>query len=134
MPLIINIDVPDVDRAEAFYDAALGLKPVRRLFAGKLAEMALEGQIFHILPKAEGSASYAAGPARSYVRHWTPLHLDLVVPDLDAALHRAIQAGADLERPVTAHLWGKIAGLADPFGHGWCLIELTDEGYSAVAS
>lgn len=134
MQVIINIDVPDVARAELFYEEALGLQKVRRLFGGKLAEMTLDGQVFHILPKADGTAASAAGPARSYVRHWTPLHLDFVVPDLDAAVHRAVQAGGTLERPITAHVWGRIAGFADPFGHGFCLIELTDEGYGAVAS
>lgn len=129
MHVIINIDTPDVDRAERFYAEGLGLTPVRRLFKGALAEMKLGDQLFHIQPKEAGSSAFSQGPARLYARHWTPLHLDFVVDDLDAALARAIAAGATLERGISAHDWGRIAGLSDPFGHGLCLIELTVRGY-----
>lgn len=130
MQVIINIDTPDVDRAERFYAAGLGLTPVRRLFGGRLAEMKLGAQLFHILPKAEGAAAFADGPGRGYARHWTPVHLDFVVDDLEAAVERALAAGATMERPLSAHEWGRIAGLADPFGHGLCLIEMTARGYA----
>lgn len=131
--LLINIDTPDVDAAVRFYTAAFGLKLVRWLFGGQVAEMALGAQLFHILPKAEGGAAFAGGPGRSFARHWTPVHLDVLVDDLDAALARATEAGAVIERAPQAHAWGRIAGIADPFGHGWCLIELSPAGYDAVA-
>ena len=35
--------------------------------------------------------------ARDYVRHWTPIHCDVVVDDLDLALARALDAGAAQE-------------------------------------
>lgn len=129
MHVIINIDAPDVDRAERFYAEGLGLKPVRRLFGGKLAEMKLGAQLFHILPKAEGALAFAGGPERGYARHWTPVHLDFVVDDIEAALERALAAVATMERAISAHEWGRIAGLSDPFGHGLCLIEMTKLGY-----
>lgn len=61
-----------------------------------------------------------------------PLHLDWVVEDIDAALMRAVAAGAMLEQPVRERRWGRIAVLADPFGHGFCLIQFTGEGYDAL--
>lgn len=134
MPLIINIDVPDVAAAAAFYARAFGFERVRPLFAGKIMEMRCAGQLVHLLTKAEETPP-GPSPAskRSYQRHWTPIHLDLVVDDLDVALRRALGAGAVRERPVTEHAWGRIAGVADPWGHGFCLIELSASGYDAVA-
>jgi predicted enzyme related to lactoylglutathione lyase len=60
------------------------------------------------------------------------VHLDWVVADIDAALARAVAAGAALERPVRERLWGTIAVLSDPFGHGFCLIQFSDAGYNAL--
>ena len=62
------------------------------------------------------------------------MHLDFVVPDLEAALKAALAAGASLEREPATHKWGKIALLADPFGHGLCLIEFIGRGYDEIAT
>lgn len=131
--LLINIDVPDVTRAIAFYERAFGFVLVRRIFGDVIAEMTLGAQLFHIAPKDEISPAFSGGAPRSFARHWTPLHLDLLVPNLDVALEHAREAGAIIEREPQSHNWGRIAGLADPFGHGWCLIQLSAEGYDAVA-
>ena len=74
----------------------------------------------------------AAG-GRDYGRHWTPVHLDIAVDDLDAALARAIAAGAVAEGAPQDNPWGRIAALADPFGHGFCLIEFRGRGYDEIA-
>jgi hypothetical protein len=37
---------------------------------------------------------------KDFGRHWTPIHLDFVVDDLDAAVERAVSAGATIEREV----------------------------------
>jgi predicted enzyme related to lactoylglutathione lyase len=55
-----------------------------------------------------------------------------VVGDLDAALERAAAAGAVVEHPARDTPYGRLAMLADPFGHGFCLIEFNDEGYNAL--
>ena len=52
---------------------------------------------------------------------------------LDAAAARAVRAGARLEGEVRTHRWGRIAHLADPFGHGVCLIQFLNRGYDEVA-
>ncbi|MET0183386.1 MAG: VOC family protein [Caulobacterales bacterium] len=110
--LIVNIDTPSVDEAEAFYAAAFGFTPVRRLFGGAIAEMRFAGQIFHVHEAIAGAAAFDAGEPRRYTRHWTPLHLDIVVDALEEALAQAVKAGAVLERPIAAHDWGRIAGSA----------------------
>ena len=75
----------------------------------------------------------AAAQQRSYARHWTPLHLDVVVDDIEAAVARAVAAGARLEEPVSTHAWGRLALMADPFGHGFCLVQFLGRGYGEIA-
>ena len=67
--------------------------------------------------------SAPAATRRRYSRHWTPVHPDIVVDDVDAAVERAVAAGAKLEAPAKDAAYGRIAMLADPFGHGFCLLQ-----------
>jgi predicted enzyme related to lactoylglutathione lyase len=85
-----------------------------------------------LLENAEGSIGAGNSP-RTYARHWTPVHLDVVVPDLGAALAQAVAAGAVVEHPPRDAAYGRIAVLADPFGHGLCLIEFRGRGYDEIA-
>lgn len=128
---IVNLDVPDITTAEAFYTQAFGLRSGRRLGPGAL-ELLGGPTPLYLLQSDAGSAATDDGDVRDYERHWTPVHLDWVVADIDAALARAVAAGATLERPVRKRLWGKIAVLSDPFGHGFCLIQFSDAGYNAL--
>lgn len=131
---LINIDVDDVERAVAFYTKAFGLQIGRKL-GPSIVELLGAGSAIYLLEKAAGTE---AGPAtterRHYDRHWTPLHLDFVVADLDAAVKAATAAGATLEGTPATHVWGKIAHMADPFGHGLCLVEFIGRGYDAIAT
>ncbi|WP_242338904.1 MULTISPECIES: VOC family protein [Anaeromyxobacter] len=132
--LRICVDVPDLERAVRFYSEALSLSPGRRFGAGGV-EMLGGPCPIDLLAKAPGSrASAASAQVRDFARHWTPVHLDVVVPDLDAALRRALAAGATQEGEVQAHAWGRLALLADPFGHGLCLLQLSGRGYDAIAT
>ena len=89
----------------------------------------------YLLPKPEASAATPGGATRrTYARHWTPLHLDVVVADIHAALERALAAGARAEDEISEHAWGYRVPLADPFGHGICLVQLKPGGYDAIAS
>lgn len=128
---IVNLDVPDLAAAETFYTAAFDLRVGRRLGPGAL-ELLGGPMPLYLLQNDAGSAATDDGDVRDYERHWTPVHLDWVVADIDAALARAVAAGATLERPVRERLWGKIAVLSDPFGHGFCLIQFSDAGYDAL--
>lgn len=134
MDLLVNIDVPDLARATRFYCDAFGLTVSRRLGPGAV-ELAGAQSPIYLLEKAEGSASAGPGTqARSYARHWSPVHVDFVVDAIDAAVDRAVAAGATLEQPVRASAWGKLAMLADPFGHGVCLVEFVGRGYDELVT
>jgi predicted enzyme related to lactoylglutathione lyase len=131
--LLVNIDVDDVARAEAFYVAAFGLRVSLR-FGEDGVELEGGSSKIYLLRKARGSnAIIGAEAARDYRRHWTPVHLDFVVDDLPAAVARAEAAGAVVEKSITTHAWGSIALLADPFGHGLCILQFSERGYDAIA-
>jgi predicted enzyme related to lactoylglutathione lyase len=132
MSLLVNIDVDDLEKGTRFYCDGLGLKVGRR-FDGWI-ELVGSSSPLYLLPKPAGSAiSPANDQKRDYARHWTPVHLDFVVPDIGEALRRARIAGATLERDVTNHAYGRLALLSDPFGNGFCLIEFRGRGYDEIA-
>lgn len=131
MDLLVNIDVPDLQRAAAFYTDAFGLTVSRRFGEGGLELSGLPAKLY-LLEKPEGSVG-AGDDRRRYGRHWTPVHLDIVVDDLDAALSKALAAGAVVDAEPRTDVWGKIVLLADPFGNGFCLIEFLNRGYDEIA-
>jgi lactoylglutathione lyase len=131
MSLLVNIDVDDLDTAIAFYRDALDLKVARRFGNGGV-EMVGSAAPIYLLAKKPGSAAFKDGPPRDYRRHWTPVHLDFVVPDIDAALAKARAAGARVEGDVRVDKWGKIVLLADPFGNGFCLLQFLNRGYDEL--
>jgi len=134
MQLLVNVDVDDIERAIEFYRAAFGLHLGRRLFGGSVAEMLGASSMIYLLAKPAGTLPWRqASSARDYHRHWTPVHLDFEVVDIDAAVDRAVAAGARLENEPRSFNWGRLAMLSDPFGHGFCLLQFTDRGYDAVA-
>lgn len=133
MDFLVNIDVDDLDAALAFYTRAFALEPGRR-FGTTGVELVGGPAPIYLLVKASGSAATAqVRDRRDYRRHWTPLHLDWVVDDLDAGLARAVAAGARIEQAPATHAWGRIAILVDPFGHGFCLLQFLGRGYDAIS-
>ena len=132
MEIRICIDVNDMDRAVAFYTAGLGLKVGRR-FQGAFVELLGAGSAIDLLLNAPGTQPIAGrADTRHYQRHWTPVHLDFVVDDIEVAVARLLQHGAVLEMPVTERVWGRIAGLADPFGHGLDVLQFKGLGYDVL--
>jgi predicted enzyme related to lactoylglutathione lyase len=130
--LLINIDVPDMEAGIAFYTAAFGLRVGRR-FDAEFVELTGRAAPIYLLRKDEGTAiGPAGGDRRRYDRHWSPIHPDLVVDDLDAAVARATAAGAVQEGATCETPYGRLAMFADPFGHGFCLIEFNARGYDAL--
>jgi predicted enzyme related to lactoylglutathione lyase len=133
MNLLVNIDVDDLEKAVRFYTSAFDLKIGRRFDAFGVELLGGNAPVY-LLAKRAGTAAASTTPQRrTYERHWTPVHLDVVVENIDAALNRAVAAGASLEKPVSTHKWGKLALLADPFGHGLCLVEFIGRGYDEIA-
>lgn len=132
MRLLLNIDVPDLAAAERFYVEAFGLQPARRIGDGVLELLGAAVPVY-LLHKPEGSTGAGAQP-RLYARHWSPLHVDVLVDDLDAALTTALAAGALQEGAVREAAWGRIVQIADPFGHGWCLLQFLGNGYDEITT
>lgn len=131
--LLVNIDVPHLEKAVEFYRRGLGLRLVRRLF-GTVAEMSGASCTIYLLEKPPGSLPAVSTPQRrDYQRHWTPVHLDFVVDNIHWAVERAQAAGATLEGPTQTYTWGRLANMADPFGHGFCFIEFLGRGYDETA-
>jgi len=132
--LLINIDVPHIDQGIAFYSKAFGLRLARRL-GPDFAELVGAQAPIYLIKSDSGSKPFMrAASSRDYARHWTPLHLDFVVDDLEAALKRALAAGAKQEGEPSDHAYGRLVLLSDPFGHGVCLLQLNEQGYDAITT
>jgi uncharacterized glyoxalase superfamily protein PhnB len=130
---IINIDVPDLQAGIAFYTVGLGFRMGRLLFGGSVVELLSDSGAVFLIEKSWGSVAVThSSIKRDYNPHWTPVHLDLAVANLDASLIMAINAGATTNGPVTDQVFGRLAPLRDPFGHGFCLIEFSSKGYDAA--
>lgn len=131
MRLLVNVDVPDVAEAAEFYGAALGLK-LSRTLEQDVAELVGASSVVYLLQHPAGSQPVRGLPGmRDYARHWTPVHLDFVVNDLEAAARRASAAGAIQESGCIAWCGSRCISFSDPFGHGFCLIQFEDETYGS---
>jgi predicted enzyme related to lactoylglutathione lyase len=133
MSFIVNVDVDDLEKGIEFYGAAFDLEVGRRF--GRFGVELLGGSTpIYLLEKAVGTrAAETAVQRRTYGRHWTPVHLDFVVGRIEPAVERAVAAGATLEKPIATHAWGRLALMADPFGHGFCFVQFTGRGYDEIA-
>jgi|SRR4051812_42077466 predicted enzyme related to lactoylglutathione lyase len=132
LQLRICVDVPDLEAAIAFYRDALGLAAGRRL-GDKWAEMLGAPCAIDLLAEEAGTPpSPRVVAVRDYARHWTPVHLDFQVADLERAVEQAVAAGATLDQGITPRKWGRIAVLADPFGNGFCLLQFRGRGYDEM--
>ena len=110
----ICIDVDDVDKAVNFYGRGLGLTVVKH--EPDWAQVKLEEQTFWIMKIPAGKQGEIS---RDYRRHWTPVHLDFAVDDIQAAITRAVAAGGKLEgRPKP-----ELANFSDPSGNGVDLVQ-----------
>src|SRR3954452_22403073 len=129
----VYIEIDDLDRGVRFYVDGLGLRVLRRL-TPRWVELAGAQMPIHLLARPE--PTFETGEqvlTKDFARHWTPVHLDFVVDDLEAAVERAMQAGAVLERRVEHPGFWRLAALADPFGSGFDLIEQPEAGMIRLA-
>ena len=128
MRAIVNIDVPELQPAIEFYSKALDLQ-LRRIIDGDVAEMTGASSTIYLLAN-RASSETLAGSARDYRRHWTPVHIDFVVNHIGHATTQALAAGAVREGECVVWRGSKCITFADPFGHGFCLIEFEKGTYS----
>jgi len=104
-----------------FYKKAFGAEEVMRLPGpnGRLmhASVMINGAM--VLLVDEMPEYGVLGPAKL---GGTAVTLHLVVPDVDAAFDRAVEAGATPTMAVADQFWGDRYGvLKDPFGHSWSI-------------
>ncbi len=127
--VLVNIDVPALRPAIDFYQAAVGARLLRFL-DDDVAELVYGSTVLYLLRKTDGSRATAVEhQARIFGRHWTPVHFDFVVDYIDDAVSRAIGAGATLESDCIEWCGSKCVTFSDPFGHGFCLISFSGDGY-----
>jgi predicted enzyme related to lactoylglutathione lyase len=127
------IEVTDATRGIEFYCQGLGLTLKRRLSPTWIELAGANLPIFLLAARSAVADLGSRQVARSYERHWTPVHLDFIVADLDATVRRLTMLGGSLDREVKIREYGRIANMADPFGNGFDLIEFAGAGYDAVS-
>lgn len=130
--LLVNIDVADLEQAIEFYTVGIGLTLRRRLGPSIVELIGVSSPIF-LTEQPTGSRPFAqATLRREYRRHWTSVHLDFVVPELEPAVRRAESAGARVEGDTQEFAWGRYRVMADPFGNGFCLLQFEGDGYASL--
>lgn len=124
MPSIeVCIDVPSLEDARRFYVEAFGLVEEPSP-ATNVVIVTADNLRLCLLLRAEGSRPFpSAEQPRRYDRHWTPVHLDVRVSDIEGAVARAVAAGAAQETPIRTDEHGSWVSCVDPFGHGFCFIQ-----------
>lgn len=130
MQVLLNIDVADLGSAIGFYRDALGLRHARTLFEGTVAEMLGACCRVYLIEHAERARPSATDKtSRDFGRHWAPVHPDFVVENIAMACERAVAAGALQKTPIWQFAWGGLVTFSDPFGNGFCLIQVPAEPY-----
>ena len=105
--------------AIAFYKRALGAEEVMRLAdpGGKVHHAEISIGDSRIMLADEHPEIQALSPKTV---GGSPVSVHLYVEDVDAAVERAVAAGAKLVRPVADQFYGdRVGGIEDPFGYRW---------------
>lgn len=119
--LFAYLRVKDAPRAVAFYVEAFGAKEKFRLVepGGRLGHAELELGPATLMLSEEYPELGLLGPQSI---GGTSVTIHLHVDDADAAIARAVAAGATLLRPPQDAFYGERSGtVRDPFGHEWLL-------------
>ncbi len=105
--------------AIAFYKKAFGAEEIMRMDApgGRVGHAELQIGDSRIMLADEHPELQALSPKTI---GGSPVTLHLYVENVDAAVERAIAAGATLVRPIADQFYGdRTGGIADPFGYRW---------------
>jgi PhnB protein len=119
--LIPHLVMKNASAAVVFYTRAFGATEVSRLTepSGRVGyvELSLHGASLML---ADEYPEYGILGPQS--RGGATSSLNLYVEDVDAVARRALDAGAELERPIKDEFYGdRVAHVRDPFGHRWAL-------------
>lgn len=117
-----HITVRDAAAALEFYQKAFGATlpdhPVSRTPDGKRimhAMVLIEGSLLMFNDEFPEYGGYAPAAGTKL-----PFLLHLAVSDVDAAVERAVAAGAIVSMPPSDQFWGeRYAQITDPFGFTW---------------
>ena len=122
--LIPHLVCEGAAKAIEFYKQAFGATEM-------CAMPAPDGRIMHAEIRIDGKAlflcddfpEFCGGKSESpRALGGTPVTIHRYVPDCDAAIQRAIDAGATVKMPAMDMFWGDRYGVVvDPFGHSWSL-------------
>ncbi len=118
--------VRDARAAIAWYGEALGARLVGETVLMEdnrvgHAELDVAGARLYLADEHPELGLAAPGDTRSVTLH-------LVVPDADAAVTRAADAGATVQRPAADSPYGRTGVVLDPFGHRWMLQAAAQDG------
>ena len=117
--LVVNGAAAAID----FYAEAFGAIEISRVPGpgGKLihAAISVDGALIYLADDFPEMTGYSSNPA---ALGGVSVALHRFVDDVDAAVERAVAAGATLKLPPTDMFWGdRYAQIVDPFGHEWPL-------------
>ena len=115
----LHLVVDDVPAAVDFYERALGARVTRVLHLpdGSLAtaELAMDGLEVALAAPVPGTSLATPRSTATSVAAYR-----FTVSDADAAMDRAVSAGATVHSPVQDAFWGVRTGeVLDPSGHRW---------------
>jgi len=117
----ICVDVSDLELATQFYCDALGGSLDKTQASHNT--LSVGDTALHLSLKEEGTDATGTGCTRTYERHWTPVHLDFDVENIDASVADVERLGGKVEGLKRGD-WGAAAFCADPFGNGFCLLSI----------
>lgn len=123
--LIPHLVCAKCSEAMEFYKQAFGAEELARMPApdGERimhAEMSLGGRPFFLVDDFPEFCGGKSGDPLAL--GGTPVTIHRYVPDCDAAIERAVAAGAVVKMPAADMFWGDRYGIVtDPFGHNWSI-------------
>jgi PhnB protein len=122
--LIPHLVCADASQALEFYKKAFGAEEVGRVPApdGRVmhADLTIDG---HHVFLVDDFPEYCEGKSGTpQALGGTPVTIHRYVKDCDAAIDRAVKAGATIKMPPADMFWGDRYGVVtDPFGHDWSI-------------
>lgn len=118
----LSIDVPNLEAGLRFYGNVFGFREKARPFP-TMAILDANNVTVCMHEKATGTKSSPGGSdVRRYERHWTPVHVDVHVEDLDAVLEKVRAERGLVETEFRTQGPMPVAFCSDPFGNGFCVI------------
>ena len=118
----VSIDVSDMEKAVLFYTKALGCSEIR-VGEGTTKLGADNVNIFLLKKESESNPLITGTSSRNYERHWTPVHLDFYVSEIEKIVSLVKELGGASEGSQSGD-WGAVEFCSDPFGNGFCLCKI----------